>query len=96
MLTPLVIQAVWILGSLGLIGAGVVLALGGGSGDPAASTAGGIALAVFGPLALRIYCEVLIVIFKIYERLGLILDAKGAAPRSADERLASSGPPPSI
>jgi Domain of unknown function (DUF4282) len=84
MLTPVLIEAIWLIGSALFVVGGLALAAGGLADRPGMppwladlpdAPIAGIALAVLGPLALRVYCEALIILFKIYERLGLILDA---------------------
>jgi hypothetical protein len=74
MLTPAVIQSLWVVLSLFLVLAGLFAFF---SDDPAGEgTRGvGLAVAVLGPFLLRIYCELIIVIFKIYEVLGQLLEA---------------------
>lgn len=36
----------------------------------------GIAIIVFGPLCIRLYAEIIIIMFKIYEKLSIIADNK--------------------
>ncbi len=76
MLTPILIQIVFWLAVIGIVIAGAITAVVGltqlGGRTPAAGiggVVGGIALMLFGPLVVRIYAEILIVIFRINETL---------------------------
>ena len=71
MITPTIIQVLfWILAGLtvvlGLAGivSGASSSFGGGS-----QVLGGLILLVLGPLAVRVYCEILIVVFRMNETL---------------------------
>lgn len=76
MITPLIIQALfWILAVLSVIvGAGMLLTGAGGGRFV------GLLLILFGPLVIRIYAEVLIVVFRISETLTDILDELRRSP----------------
>ncbi len=81
MITPALVQAAFIIGSALLVLGGLFAA---GAADGAASVWGGLAVAVFGPLVLRIYCEVVIVVFKIHEAAETVAHAlDGMADRLA-------------
>ncbi len=76
MITPLVIQIVFWLGVIGCIGFGgrtVVESFdAGGAGQKKPSVpllAMGLVIATVGPLMVRIYCELLIIFFKIHDEL---------------------------
>jgi predicted Zn finger-like uncharacterized protein len=65
-LTPVVIQLLfWLLSGLTVV-AGVGLAVGVGRGVPAMPVQG-ILLVLLGPLLIRIYCELLILSFRLYD-----------------------------
>jgi len=69
MITPILIQAIFWIGSVISLIAGVVIAL---NSDSAGGF--GIALAVFvlGPIVMRLYSEILIVVFRINDHLRQI------------------------
>lgn len=76
MITPLIIQiifwigvAVCVLVGLASIIAGVGNHYGGGS-----QVLGGVLVLILGPLAVRVNCELLIIIFRIHDRLVDIRD----------------------
>jgi hypothetical protein len=69
MLTPVLIQIVFWLGTLGCIGMGVIMALGFQGHVTATSVALGAATALFGPLVLRVYCEIALILFRIHDEL---------------------------
>jgi len=73
MITPIVIQIIFWIGVVACIVGGLVMMF---AGEALASTeargAGflaGLAVLILGPLAVRVYCEILIVIFRINESL---------------------------
>ena len=76
MITPAFIQIIFWIAVVGVIIGGVVAISNGNAG-------GGIALIILGPLAVRIYAELLIVLFRINENVYAI--------RSA--RVGDAGPP---
>ena len=64
MITPVIIQILfWIFTAIAVIG-GIVLMFGGGG-----RTALGLVWIIVGPLIARVYCEILIVVFRINETL---------------------------
>ncbi len=71
MLTPKIITVVyWILIFLVAIsGLGTMF-----SGQGIASLFGGILIIIVGVISVRIWCEILIVIFKIHENLKIMVD----------------------
>ncbi len=79
MITPIIIQVLFWIGVVVVIGAGCITIAGGlaafgstsGSNQQTAAGAavGGVLLILFGPLVLRIYAEVLMVLFRINETL---------------------------
>ena len=71
MITPLVIEIVfWILVVLTVIGG--LITLFGGHGITSVIT--GLLTIFLGPLALRIWCEIIIILFRIYDVLRDIRD----------------------
>ena len=71
MITPVIIQILFWVGAAGsVIAALVVIALSfGSSGGGAAQFLGGLLLLVIGPVMVRIYCELLILFFRMNETL---------------------------
>ncbi len=71
MITPVIIQVLFWVGVAGtVIAALVVMATSFGSyGNGAAQFLGGLVLLVLGPVAVRIYCELLILFFRMNETL---------------------------
>lgn len=70
MLTPIIIQAIFWLGAAICAIAGLILILSGigqYSGGP--NVLKGVLLLFLGPIAVRIYCEILIIFFRINETL---------------------------
>lgn len=78
MITPVFIQLIFWVGTILIIIAGIITMLGGffaesqfgeamntGSGGKIAGLILGILIIIFGPIILRVYCEMLIVIFKL-------------------------------
>jgi hypothetical protein len=81
MIAPWVIQLIFWLGVVGCVGYGLVLIVGGLIGAAYSRDAGGgllllmfalfggVVVMVMGPIMVRLYCELLIVIFRINETL---------------------------
>ncbi len=72
MLTPIIIQVIFWIGIAGFVIAGL-----GAMFQKGFFT--GLAILVFGPIAWRIYCELLIVIFRIHDNLAAIRSQKTGA-----------------
>lgn len=76
--TPVIIQIIFWLGVLMCIIGGIVIMTGGGSdmygygGDEGWRVAVGLVLLILGPLMVRIWCELLILIFRIFDELKQI------------------------
>jgi ABC-type cobalt transport system substrate-binding protein len=76
MITPLIIQIIFWIGALGVFIWGIVLIAtahdtgyyGGGDWE-AGQIIGGILTMIFGPLLVRIWCEMLILFFRMNETL---------------------------
>ncbi|MCJ7520415.1 MAG: DUF4282 domain-containing protein [Anaerolineaceae bacterium] len=71
MITPVIIQVLFWVGVAGtVIAALVVMAMSFGShGGGAAQFLGGLVMLVLGPVVVRIYCELLILFFRMNETL---------------------------
>lgn len=71
MITPVIIQVLFWIGVAGsVIGALVVMAMSFGRyGGGAGQFLGGLLMLVLGPVVVRIYCELLILLFRINETL---------------------------
>jgi uncharacterized membrane protein len=69
MVTPVIIQIIFWVGVACCLTVGVVYLIMGWSLDNAANMIKGLLVVILGPLAVRIYCEILIVIFRINETL---------------------------
>ena len=63
--TPVIIQIIWWLGNLGLI-----VGLGAGMSDKYTHKGMLLLAVIAGFVIWRVYCELLILLFKIYDRLG--------------------------
>jgi preprotein translocase subunit SecY len=76
MITPVIIQILfWVGVGAAVIGALVVMAMSFGSyGGGAAQFLGGLVMLVLGPVMVRIYCELLILFFRMNETLTEIKD----------------------
>lgn len=73
MITPVVIQVVFWIGIVGVVVAGIV--------QLTQNFIGGIAIIVLGPLAVRVYAEILIVLFEMNAALQDIRpQRRGATP----------------
>ena len=97
MITPVVIQIVFWIGVAACVVAAAIFMLGAftpgtlgapgyRSADQAATgqlidLAGGLAILIFGPIAIRIYCELLILMFRMNETLTDIRDGLVPSPR---------------
>src|SRR5690625_242219 len=89
MMTPIIIQLIFWIGFIAAIIAGIITMIGGLTGDGGfGSVLIGLVILVVGPIVVRIYCEVLMVAFKI---LGLLVDIRDKLP---DEGSTLSPPPP--
>jgi hypothetical protein len=89
MITPVIIQTLFWIGTgiavvAGLIGIGSGLSSSYGGGSQVLA---GLLILVLGPIFARIYCELLILLFRMYETLGQIRDSV-AAMRGPDTRPA--------
>jgi hypothetical protein len=70
MVTPVIIQMLfWIGAILCLIIGGIMIIMGATQGGPSDHLWKGVLLFLLGPLGVRVYCEILIVFFRINETL---------------------------
>jgi hypothetical protein len=76
MITPIIIQIIFWIGVIGVFISGIVTIATakdtgyyGGDHWEAGQIAGGIFLMILGPLAVRIWCEILILFFRMNETL---------------------------
>jgi ABC-type uncharacterized transport system permease subunit len=85
MITPIIIQIIFWLGVAACIVMGLIFIVAGIKYD-ARSGVAGFAILILGPVVVRIYCEILIIFFRINETLMEIkhdLDERRAAPPPA-------------
>jgi uncharacterized membrane protein len=86
MVTPVIIQIIFWIGVFACLVGGaflIISGLTGHHGEQGQYLWSGIGLFVLGPLAVRVYCEILIVFFRINETLTEIKHAvERAAPQS--------------
>ena len=86
MVTPIIIEIIFILGSILCLIIGAVMIIYGGTNYQLGYGEyiwKGALLFVLGPLGVRIYCEILIVFFRINETLTEIKHAVGQRPPAA-------------
>jgi NADH:ubiquinone oxidoreductase subunit 6 (subunit J) len=69
MVTPFIIQILFWLGAIICLIAGVIMVIYGSTQGQAQYVWQGVLLFVLGPLGVRVYCEILIVFFRINETL---------------------------
>ncbi len=69
MVTPVIIEILFWVGVIVCIIAGLILVVAGIKTNQTQSVLSGVLLIIFGPLAVRVYCEILIVFFRINETL---------------------------
>ena len=92
MITPTLIKVVFWIGLVVSVIFGLGLLIAGGS---TATRIFGLAYLFFGPLLVRVYCEVLIVVFKMNETLSSIdhsLKTPGASTQAAPPADAQAVP----
>ncbi len=76
MITPVAIQIIFWIGVVACLIVGLVNIVGGASAPYGGGTTvlTGILMILLGPVLVRIYCELLIVVFRILDTLGEIKD----------------------
>lgn len=70
MITPIIIQIIFWLGVVGVVITGLVMLFNGAVGN-------GLLMILLGPIAVRLYCELLIVFFRINDNLREINEKTG-------------------
>ena len=70
MLTPILIQIMFILGSIAAIAAGLVAIGHGAAHHHSGQVGAGIALILLGPIVVRLYAELFIVVFRINDSIS--------------------------
>ena len=92
MVTPTIIQAIFWVGSVALfLGGTAIMRASDGR------LLFGLSVAILGPLMLRVYCEVLILVFKIHERANAAVQLLEDIGDGIDElALRTESPRPSI
>lgn len=71
MWTPAIVEMIFLTGSILIVGIGLFYAV---EGESTEARWGSLVVAILGPLLLRLYCEALVLPFKIHEAVELILD----------------------
>jgi hypothetical protein len=66
MITPILIQILFWLAALACVIAGIIIMV---AANDTAARIGGLLLLIFGPIGVRIYAEILIVVFRINDHL---------------------------
>lgn len=87
MVTPVIIEILFWVGVIICIIAGLILIGTGIKANLAQSVLSGVLVLIFGPLAVRVYCEILIVFFRINETLTEIkhlLERRGGPEESGE------------
>ena len=77
MITPIIIQIVFWMGIIGILVLGILVIVDGASGE----TDGGavvldVLFIIFGPMIWRVFCELMILVFRIIEKLANLLIEK--------------------
>lgn len=73
MITPVIIQIIFWAGLIAAIIFGALLIFAGLGSDDLSGVFMGLLIILFGPIGVRIYCEILIIFFKI---LGILVDIR--------------------
>jgi len=66
MITPVIIQAIFWIGLIAIVGASLALLI---AGDEAWTRVMGIVYLIIGPILWRVWCEIMILLFRISETL---------------------------
>jgi hypothetical protein len=75
MITPVVVQILFWLGVLGCVATAVAIMSGNSplaAASPVSPQIAGVIILVVGPLLIRFYCELLIVVFRMYDSMRAI------------------------
>ena len=80
MITPLIIQIIFWIGVAICVLSGLITVISGVASDfgGGAQVLRGLLIIILGPLGVRIYCELLIIVFRIHDRLVDIKDNTGS------------------
>ena len=77
MITPIIIQIVFWIGIIGILVLGILVIVDGASGETdGGAVVLGVLFIIFGPMIWRVFCELLILIFRIIEKLANLLIEK--------------------
>lgn len=69
MITPFIIQVVYIVATLFVFVSGLAVIILGLNDDNSSEVLAGVGTSLLGPVVLRLYCEILIVVFRMNETL---------------------------
>ena len=86
MVTPVIIQIIFWIGAITCLISGAIMVIYGATyyqGGQGHYLWKGVLLFVLGPLGVRVYCEILIIFFRINETLTEIKHAMGQRPPEA-------------
>jgi NADH:ubiquinone oxidoreductase subunit 6 (subunit J) len=83
MVTPVIIQILFWVGAVLCLVAGVIMVIYGATQGQAQYLWQGVLLFALGPLVVRVYCEILIIFFRINETLTEIKQVLGDRPPEA-------------
>ena len=90
MVTPLIVQIIFWIGVALCALAGLVSLVSGGMGGGLGLMISGLITLVVGPLVVRLYCELVIIVFRMYETLNDIRDQGLAGSASRPPEKAAS------
>lgn len=77
MITPIIIQLVFWLGLIGILVLGIVVIVDGATGETdGGAVLLGVLFIIFAPMIWRVFCELMILVFRILERLAKLLTEK--------------------
>ena len=77
MITPIIIQIVFWIGIIGILVLGILALVDGASGETdGGAVVLGVLFIIFGPMIWRVFCELLILVFRIIEKLANLLIEK--------------------
>ena len=77
MITPIIIQIVFWIGIISILVLGILALVDGASGETdGGAVVLGVLFIIFGPMIWRVFCELLILIFRIIEKLANLLIEK--------------------
>lgn len=98
-ITPVIIQILFWVGAVVMVILGLVGIIGGLTGGAPAAMLGGLMMLILGPIMVRIYCEMLILMFRSYDAL-VAIQANTSGRAGGGMAAAPQGPvasrPPSM